>query len=84
MLGSIPPKLLPIAPAPKPEPNILKGLLCESAGIPPNPAKGLGLGACVLFRLLFVDVVGVVVELAGVVEVVAAIRSNVNKKKVGI
>ena len=30
---------------------MLNGLLCESAGIPANPANGLALGACVVCEL---------------------------------
>lgn len=82
MLGSIPPKLLPMAPAPKPEPNMLKGLLCESLGIPANPPKGL-LGACVVLVLSFVVVVKEGVVVTGVVVVLAAAGVAVvaNKKK---
>lgn len=58
---------------------MLKGLLCESAGIPAKPANGLGLGACVVcvgvlvvLGVLLAGVV-VVVVLDGVVVVVVAI-----------
>jgi hypothetical protein len=77
MAGSIAPKLLPIAPAPNPEPNILKGLLCESAGIPPNPAKGLALGVCVVV----VVVGGVPILVAGVVVGAVVVVVAAKKKK---